>query len=116
MGGSSPSTHSSGRSSSSPTASPSSCCANETNTERLFGSPCTSFPKDGINDHVVEGAASVGGESGTKAAFWHEVTVAPGASATVRMRLRPPTDSNPWTDFDAVVADRLAEADEFYAE
>ena len=90
-------------------------CENETNTERLFGSPCTPFPKDGIN-HVVEGAASVGGESGTKAAFWHEVTVAPGASATVRMRLRPPTDSNPWTDFDAVVADRLAEADEFYAE
>ena len=39
-------------------------CENETNTERLFGSPCTPFPKDGINDHVVDGAASVGGRVG----------------------------------------------------
>ena len=91
-------------------------CENETNTERLFGAPGTPFPKDGINDHVVDGAASVGGESGTKAAFWHEVTVAPGASATVRVRLRPPTDANPWSDFDGVVEERRAEADEFYGE
>ena len=35
-------------------------CENETNTTRLFGtSPATPFPKDGINDHVVDGAATV---------------------------------------------------------
>ena len=33
-------------------------CDNETNTARLFGSPpITPYPKDGINDHVVSGAA-----------------------------------------------------------
>src|SRR5262249_37401912 len=61
-------------------------CENETNTARLFGSPSgTDVPKDGINDHVVAGAASVGNESGTKAAFWHQVTVAPGATARIRV-------------------------------
>ena len=33
-------------------------CDNETNTARLFGVPSsTRYPKDGINDHVVSGAA-----------------------------------------------------------
>ena len=33
-------------------------CENETNAARLFGiEPLTRFPKDGINDHVVHGAA-----------------------------------------------------------
>ena len=93
-------------------------CENETNQGRLFGSTSTiEFPKDGINDHVVSGAATVGRESGTKAAFWHRVTVAPGATATIRVRLRPAASAgDPWTGFDDVVATRLAEADEFYEE
>ena len=33
-------------------------CDNETNTARLFGAaPITAYPKDGINDHVISGAA-----------------------------------------------------------
>ena len=33
-------------------------CENETNAPRLFGAPpATPFPKDGINDHVIHGAA-----------------------------------------------------------
>ena len=84
--------------------------------ERLFGSPATPLPKDGINDHVVDGAASVGGESGTKAAFWHEVTSRPARARRCACVSGRPTDANPWTDFDAVVAERRAEADEFYAE
>jgi hypothetical protein len=93
-------------------------CENETNTERLFGSPsATAFPKDGINDHVVAGAATVAHDSGTKAAFWHAVTVEPGASAIVRVRVRPPAlTADPWSDFDLVVARRRADADEFYEE
>jgi len=93
-------------------------CENETNTARLFGTPSGSAsPKDGINDHVVAGAASVGNESGTKAAFWHRVTVAPGATARIRVRLRPPgSTKDPWSDFDSTIAARQAEADEFYAE
>jgi hypothetical protein len=93
-------------------------CDNETNAERLFGvaSPTTK-PKDGINDHVVSGADTVSAAVGSKAAFWYGLDVAPGATATVRMRLRPASrEGDPWADFDAVSADRLEEADDFYGE
>ncbi len=65
-------------------------CENETNVARLFGSPArTPYPKDGINDHVISGAASVNPErQGTKCALWYQLTVEPGATAEVRLRLR----------------------------
>ena len=93
-------------------------CDNETNEERLFGaSSATPTPKDGINDHVVDGADSVAAGSGTKTAFWYVLDVAPGATATVRVRLRPAVrGGNPWDDFDAIAARRREEADEFYEE
>ena len=55
-------------------------CENETNTERLYGSPATTpYPKDGINDHVLTGAATVNPDQrGTKCAFWHRLTVDAG--------------------------------------
>ena len=92
-------------------------CDNETNTERLWGVPGRSrFPKDGINDQIVSGAASVNPRrTGTKAAFRYHVAVDPGASATIKLRLSPsgsPVDR----DFDAQLDQRQAEADEFYAE
>ncbi len=94
-------------------------CDNETNTARLFGSSDSpTFPKDGINDHVVSGAATVNPEQrGTKAAFWYRAEVAPGATVELRLRLRPTgrTDS-PWSDFDEVGVARRKEADAFYAE
>src|ERR1700689_4373688 len=66
-------------------------CENETNLARLFGAaPATPYPKDGINDHVIEGAATVNpAKTGTKCAFWHRLTLAGGASAELRLRLRP---------------------------
>jgi hypothetical protein len=93
-------------------------CENETNTERLFGAPSsTPTPKDGINDHVVAGSDTVSGDAGTKAAFWYRLTVEPGETATVRVRLRPTgRRGTPWSDFDDIVSARLDEADEFYAE
>src|SRR5246127_3503713 len=50
---------------------------------RLFGAaPTTPYPKDGINDHVIHGAASVNPEgTGTKCAFWYKLEIAPGATA-----------------------------------
>jgi hypothetical protein len=100
-------------------------CENETNTKRLFDSkPITPYPKDGINDHVVNGAPTVNPErSGTKCAFWYKVTVPPGETVKLRLRLRPAkktASGNPsaafGTQFDQVMAARKAEADEFYAE
>ena len=48
-------------------------CENETNDQRLYGAaPLTPYPKDGINDHVVSGAATVNpARAGTKCAFWY---------------------------------------------
>jgi hypothetical protein len=95
-------------------------CENETNSERLFGSQSvTRYPKDGINDHVVDGAATVNpGQAGTKCAFWYTLTVQPQETATVRLRLRPRPASGTTPSFgqafDSVLGKRKAEADEFY--
>jgi hypothetical protein len=93
-------------------------CDNETNADRLYGSASASeTPKDGINDHVVAGADTVASDEGTKAAFWYTLTIPPGHTETIRVRLRPlGSTEDPWSDFDKVSARRHAEADEFYAE
>jgi hypothetical protein len=93
-------------------------CENETNAELLFGTaPTTPSPKDGINDHVISGAPTVAADAGTKAAFWYQLEVRPGETATIRLRLRPvDRRGEAWQDFDDIVAARLADADEFYAE
>jgi hypothetical protein len=92
-------------------------CDNETNMQRLYGAePITPYPKDGINDHVVNGAATVNPErNGTKCAFWYKITVQPGQTAELRLRLRPAQAAAAFGDpFDGVLATRKAEADEFY--
>jgi hypothetical protein len=90
-------------------------CDNETNTMLLWGVAGRSqFPKDGINDHIVRGAATVNpANQGTKAAFRHHLSVGPGATATVRLRLSP--DGKSGQDFDLVMAAREKEANDFYA-
>jgi hypothetical protein len=93
-------------------------CENETNTARLFGAePVTPYPKDGINDHVITGAPTVNpARTGTKCAFWYQLTVLQGQTVELRIRLRPQDTAAPETDFDQVMAQRRTEADEFYAE
>jgi hypothetical protein len=102
-------------------------CENETNAVRLYESAAqTPYPKDGINDHVVSGAATVNPENtGTKCAFWYKLTIEPHTTAEVRLRLRPaggdPVGATPGIPFskegfDLVLHQRQAEADEFYAE
>jgi hypothetical protein len=101
-------------------------CENETNSERLFGSPnVAGYVKDGINDYVVGGdtAAVNPAHTGTKAAALHTLELDPGASATVRVRLTAAsaqaagaTSTEPLgPEFDRVIAARRTEADEFYA-
>ncbi len=97
-------------------------CENETNSQRLFGCPSvTPYPKDGINDHVVSGAATVNPQqTGTKCAFWYSLLVQPEQTVTLRLRLRPKSDTvsnrSFGESFDAVYNQRKAEADEFYQE
>jgi hypothetical protein len=98
-------------------------CDNETNAVELFGSAGnpTPFPKNGINRLVVQGktdAVNPDG-TGTKAAFWYHFNSIPaGDSVTVQLRLRADelTDRPFGSAFDAVFADRAAEATEFYRE
>jgi Glycosyl hydrolase family 63 C-terminal domain len=99
-------------------------CDNETNVQRLYGiEPVVPYPKDGINDHVTRGAATVNPECvGTKCAFWYPVTVPSGQTVELHLRLRPAADATDPTgdalgaEFINIMAQRLAEADEFYAE
>ena len=74
---------------------------------------------------MVNGAATVNPErTGTKCSFWYQLTVQPGETAEVRLRLRTPPAKAPrgtaddplGTQYSQVVAQRQAEADEFYAE
>src|SRR5437773_7478372 len=63
---------------------------NETNSARLVGVPnATPYVKDGINDYVVHGRTSAvnPANTGTKASAHYPLTVAAGASRTLRLRL-----------------------------
>jgi len=97
-------------------------CENETNRGLLFGEEQTTpYPKDGINDHVVERAATVNPEQlGTKAAWWYTLEVPAGGKVELRLRLRSERDpARPdWAGatFDEALIAREREADEFYAE
>jgi len=96
-------------------------CENETNLERIDGSPnVTPFPKDGINDHLVAGAATVNpAATGTKAAAWYRLTVPAGGTAEIRVRLRPADETAPdpvGPAFEETMRRREAEADEFYGD
>jgi hypothetical protein len=102
---------------------------NDTNTQRIFGVPNrTAYVKDGINECVVNGCtAAVNPElKGTKTSAHYRLTVQPGQSQTVRLRLSdvqltsPPggdgKNSSPFgKSFDDTLETRRCEADEFYA-
>ena len=91
-------------------------CDNDTNLHKLWGQPHSGFCKDGVNDFVVQGdsAAVNPAGRGTKAAVLKSLTLPAGAVVTLRVRLRPSGATDPFADFDAVMAQRIAEADDFY--
>ncbi len=93
---------------------------NETNFKRIFGSGNrTPYVKDSINDYLVHGAREAvnPAQTGTKAAADYRVKIAPGASVTLRLRLtnQAPTGAAFGLPYDSIFAERIAEADEFYA-
>ena len=96
---------------------------NETNHEKLFGSP-NAYPyvKDAINEYVVHGneAAVNPDKVGTKVAADYDLIVESGETQVIHLRLTQKLfgpDGNPFAeDFDAGFQARKAEADEFYQE
>jgi hypothetical protein len=94
---------------------------NETNNERLFGAPNQSrYVKDGINDYIVNRRLDAvnPAKSGTKASAHYQITVGPGATEVIRLRLcDAPADAGVrlfGLNFDEVFDSRLRDADEFY--
>ncbi|NUP52287.1 MAG: glucosidase [Catenulispora sp.] len=102
-------------------------CDNDSNTRRLWDVDGPRYPKDGINDHVVSGADTVSPDKrGTKGALHYVLTVPAGGTAEIRLRMRTegPADTpvgsafamHLGSEFDDVVAQREAEADEYFRE
>ncbi|KTR04618.1 glucosidase [Aureimonas ureilytica] len=91
-------------------------CENETNHRRLYGEGPDGAFKDAIGEHVLGGGASALPEAGTKCALWSEHRIGPGEALTLRYRWSPDGAAEmDETAFDALFAQRLSEADAFYA-
>ena len=91
---------------------------NESNTERLWGSPnATPHVKDAFHDYVVHGNIGAVNRdlTGTKAAAHYVLNIAPHGSTVVHLHhcggAAPLLDP---TAIDELFATRIAEADEFY--
>jgi hypothetical protein len=91
---------------------------NETNNERVYGSPSrTPFVKDAFHRRIVGGELTATNPAmrGTKACARLHFDIEPGQSATVRLLLAPNNDQRSADDeIDHLVDLRRAEADAFY--
>ena len=94
---------------------------NETNNERIFGTPNAGrYVKDGINNYVVDGKQDAVNpeQTGTKASAHYQLTVGAGKTATIRLRLSdlaPAAMGDPFGEqFAQIMQIRQREADEFY--
>ncbi len=94
---------------------------NETNTERLYGTPNASpYVKDSINDYIVHGKQDALNpvQTGTKVAAHYHLTLAGGETKQIRLRLSnsDPADILAFDEgFNETFARRQHEAEDFYA-
>jgi len=91
---------------------------NETNAERLFGVPNAGpFVKDGIGEAIVHGRTEAvnAEQTGTKVSAHYHLTIPPGSTETVLLRLAKGRVAVPFDDALAILAARIAEADAFHA-
>jgi hypothetical protein len=102
---------------------------NETNCERIFNTPNAGpYVKDGINNYLIHNKTDAVNpdKTGTKAAAHYRISVKPGKSKTISLRLSDEVPGSAKTKSSAVKAQpfgkgfeeifsaRLKEADEFY--
>jgi Mannosylglycerate hydrolase MGH1-like glycoside hydrolase domain/Glycosyl hydrolase family 63 C-terminal domain len=93
-------------------------CENETNDRRLWGTAGSGKHfKDGINDYIVNGDRHAVNPArlGTKAAAHYLLNLPAGGSARLRLRLAGAAVEVGFADFDVILNQRRAEADEFFA-
>ncbi|NQW27413.1 MAG: glucosidase [Flammeovirgaceae bacterium] len=91
-------------------------CDNETNRNRMYDYKNSSkYTKDGINDFVIKGKASVNpNKSGTKASGIFRLNVPAKSMVKVKIRLSKEALINPFDQFDTLMNLRISEANEFY--
>ncbi len=90
---------------------------NETNRLRLFGVPSAGpFVKDAFHDAIVLGKREAinPARRGSKAAAHYRTTIAPGETLAFRSRFTDLPHASPFDDFDAIMARRRDEADDYY--
>jgi hypothetical protein len=76
------------------------------------------YVKDALGRYIVHGEESAvnPGQIGTKACAWYRLDLAPGETRILRLRLTRRTEPTRMIqDLDGVFAERILEADEFYA-
>ena len=92
---------------------------NESNYARLFGTPNQStYVKDAFHEYVIHGKTGAVNPDrvGTKAAAHYKLEVPAHGEKIVHLRLSRSVLNRPFgAQFDDVFAERIAEADEFYA-
>src|SRR5271165_6525578 len=91
---------------------------NATNSRRLYASEAEGPFKDGFHEYLIDGrqdAVSANGE-GTKAAAHFRFDVPAQGSVGVHLRLSRAALPAPLRDFNRIFDQRIAEADEYYAE
>ncbi|NJO12627.1 MAG: glucosidase, partial [Gammaproteobacteria bacterium] len=90
---------------------------NETNFNRLFGTQFGGHFKDAFHDYLVHGRLDVVNpvHRGTKAAALHHFDIPGGGSVQLRLRLTRRVLQQPFADHEEMFAERLRDADAFYA-
>ena len=91
-------------------------CNNETNRERLYKTKSVSpYPKDGINDYIVNGQNTVDpSKKGTKASGVFRLSIPAHGHYKIRLRLSKTCLLEPFEDFYSIMSLREAESDSFY--
>jgi len=93
---------------------------NETNSCRVFDcGDGKGYFKDAFHEYVIQGNRNAvnPNKKGTKAAAVYRVSIAARSSTVIRMRMRPAAaGGDAFANFEQIFADRLREADEFYAD
>ncbi len=90
---------------------------NETNYHRLYnGDKSQNGSKCSINDALIYGDETINGKiAGTKAAAVIQKEIDGNGSISIRLRLTNKENAAPFSDFDAIFKNKMAEADKFYA-
>ncbi|MFN8486007.1 MAG: hypothetical protein U0350_00365 [Caldilineaceae bacterium] len=91
---------------------------NDTNKERLWGGVnATPYVKDAFHEAIIHGHMDKvnPAHEGSKVAAHFQAMVQPGETFTARVRFTNQDMDEPFGDFDAIFAQRIQEADEFYA-